>query len=196
MRRAFVMAACVALCSLAAADRSTAQTAASATPADEPAAWAALRDGAIVILRHANAPGGGDPSGFKLGDCSTQRNLDGAGREQARRIGERLRHERVTVGAVWASRWCRTRETAELLQAGAVRDAPAFNSYFADRSREVAQTAAAREALLAWRGPGALVVVTHQVNIAALTGVFAASGEGVVLRRQGALLEPIGRLLP
>ena len=196
MRRAFLATLCAGLGLLALAGSALAQGPASAVASGEAAAWAALREGNIVIFRHANAPGGGDPSGLRLGDCSTQRNLDASGREQARRIGERLRQERVAVGAVWASQWCRTRETAELLQAGAVRDALSFNSFFADRSREAAQTAAAREALLAWRGPGALVVVTHQVNITALTGVFPASGEGVVLRRSGAQLETIGRLLP
>lgn len=162
----------------------------------EQAAWAALRDGAIVVYRHANAPGVGDPAGMRLGACASQRNLDELGREQARGIGERLRHERVPVGAVWSSQWCRTRETAELINAGAVREVAAFNSFFGDRGRVATQTAMARELLVAWRGPGALVVVTHQVNIDALVGAGAASGEGVVLRRVGAQLEVIGRLLP
>ena len=196
MRRAIVTTVCAGLALMACAGSAPAQGQANAAPGGETAAWAALREGAVVIFRHANAPGGGDPSGLKLGDCSTQRNLDAGGREQARRIGERLRQERVVVGAVWASQWCRTRETAELLKAASVRDAPAFNSFFGDRDREPAQTAAAREALLAWQGPGSLVVVTHQVNITALTGVFPASGEGVVLRRRGAQLELMGRLLP
>ena len=196
MRRTWLALLCAGLALLALAGSALAQGQASAEAGDEAAAWAALREGNVVIFRHANAPGGGDPSGLKLGDCSTQRNLDASGREQARRIGERLRQERVAVGAVWASQWCRTRETAELLRAGSVRDAPAFNSFFGDRDREPAQTAAAREALRAWRGPGSLVVVTHQVNITALTGVVPASGEGVVLRRRGAQLELMGRLLP
>lgn len=195
MRRSRRAALCAGLCLLALAASAPAQEPASAAAA-EAAAWAALRDGAIVVLRHANAPGGGDPSGFKLGDCSTQRNLDGAGREQARRIGQRLRQERVAVGAVWASPWCRTRETAELLDAGPVREVLAFNSFFGERSREPEQTAAARAALLAWAGPAALVVVTHQLNIIALTGLSTASGEGIVLRRRGAQLEVVGRILP
>jgi phosphohistidine phosphatase SixA len=188
--------ALLALLGAAASAGLGAQTAPGAALGSEAAAWAALREGAILLLRHANAPGGGDPAGLQLGDCSTQRNLDDAGRDQARRIGERLRQERVPVGAVWASPWCRTRETAELLQAGAVRDVASVASFFGDRSREPVQTAAARDALRAWRGPGALVVVTHQVNITALTGVFPASGEGVVLRRRDAQLEVVGRLPP
>jgi len=131
-----------------------------------------------------------------LGDCRTQRNLDADGRDQARRIGERLRREQVAVGAVWSSQWCRTRETAELMKLGPVREVPAFNSFFGDRAAEPAQTAAARELLLGWRGPGALVVSSHQLNIIALTGVAPASGEGVVLRLEAGRLELVGRLAP
>jgi len=87
--------------------------AAAAETAHEAAAWAALREGAIVLFRHAHAAGVGDPPQFRLGDCSTQRNLDDSGRAQSRRLGERLTRESVEVGAVWASQWCRTRETAE-----------------------------------------------------------------------------------
>ena len=161
---------------------------------DEAAAWAALRQGAIVLFRHASAPGIGDPPQFRLGDCGTQRNLDEDGRAQSRRLGERLKRESVPVSAVWASQWCRTRETAELAALGPVREMAAFNSFFADRGNAPAQTAAARALLLGWRGRGSLVVVTHQVNIGALTGQGAAQGEGVVLRRQGQALVVIGRI--
>lgn len=168
--------------------------------ADE-AAWAALKKpGAIVLFRHALAPGGGDPPGFKASDCSTQRNLSDEGRQQAQRIGQALRERGVAVQAVWHSAWCRTRDTAQLafpaLQAPALRPEPAFNSFFGDRSSEPAQTAAARKLLLAWRGPGALVVVTHQVNITALTEVFSQSGEGTVLLREGQKLRVAGRIQP
>jgi phosphohistidine phosphatase SixA len=164
--------------------------------ADEQAAWTALRGGAIVLFRHANAPGVGDPPGMRLGDCSTQRNLDEAGRAQARRIGESLRREQVLVGAVWSSQWCRVRETADLAALGPVRDMAAFNSFFAARHAEPAQTAAARALLLGWRERGSLVVFTHQTNISALSGEGAMSGEGVVLRRQDGALKLIGRIRP
>ncbi|WP_157271807.1 histidine phosphatase family protein [Azohydromonas aeria] len=171
--------------------------AAAAQPAPSEAdAWRALHDGAVVLYRHAEAPGVGDPPGFRPGDCATQRNLSERGREQARRMGEQLRRQRVAVGAVWTSQWCRTRDTATLMDVGAPRDEPAFNSFFAGHGDEAAQTAAARLKLLAWRGPGALVVVTHQVNITALTGLNPASGEGIVLRPRGDALEPAGRIEP
>ncbi len=165
------------------------------------AAWKALADGAIVLFRHASAPGTGDPSNFALGDCATQRNLSDEGREQARRIGRRLNAENVAVGAVWTSQWCRTLDTARLIGAAPVREVPAFNSFFAGRGEEATQTAQAQQALRAWSGPGALVVVTHQVNITALTGVYPRSGEGVVLRPATSenpqrALDVVGRVLP
>lgn len=159
----------------------TRQTHAQSAAADP---WAELsRPGAIILFRHASAPGGGDPPGMRLGDCSTQRNLSEGGRAEARRIGERMRDRRIAIGAVLTSQWCRTRETAALAFGDTARDEPAFNSFFgeADQARD-AQTARADRLLRAWKGPGVLVVVTHQVNITALTGHVPASGEGVVLR--------------
>jgi phosphohistidine phosphatase SixA len=163
--------------------------------ADE-AAWKALQDGGIVLFRHAIAPGGGDPAGMRLGDCTSQRNLDAAGRDQARRIGDAIRGAGIHIGAVLSSEWCRTMETAELAFPGRVTAEPAFNSFFADRSAAAGRTEAARRLLLRWDGPGALFVSTHQVNIAALTGIVPASGEGVVLRRNGDSLSGAGRIQP
>ena len=160
------------------------------------AGWAALKDGHIVLFRHANAPGGGDPPGFKLGDCSTQRNLDDSGRAQARRIGEQFRQRGIKVGAVLSSQWCRARETAELAFPGMARDDASFNSFFDERSRGQAQTAQALATLGRWRGPGVLVVTTHQVNISMLTGVTPVSGEGVVVAPTRGGVEVLGRLRP
>lgn len=163
-------------------------------PALAPAAdpWETLRAGGIALFRHAHAPGTGDPPGMRLGECATQRNLDAEGRAQARRIGAALRAAGVEIGAVLASRWCRAAETAELAFPGRLRPEPAFDSFFAERGEGPARTEAARRTLLAWDGPGALVVVTHQVNITALTGIVPASGEGVVLAQ--ATLAVAGRL--
>jgi phosphohistidine phosphatase SixA len=160
------------------------------------AAWKALGDGAVVLFRHANAPGGGDPPGFKLGDCSTQRNLDEAGRVEARQIGATFRSRGVQVGQVLTSEWCRARETAELAFPGQARAEAVFNSLYERKEREKQQTAGARKILDAWNGPGVLVVMTHQVNITALTGVVPESAEGVVLARQGGAWKIVGRLRP
>lgn len=153
-------------------------------------------DGAIVLFRHAQAPGTGDPAGFKIGDCKTQRNLDAAGRDQARRIGTAFRDRKIEVGKVVSSQWCRCTETAELAFPGKVSVEPAFNSFFETPEREAEQTKAARAILAGWTGPGVLVVVTHQVNITALTGTVPASGEGIVMRREAGKLVVAGRLKP
>lgn len=153
----------------------------------------------VLLFRHATAPGVGDPPNFKLGDCGTQRNLDEAGRAEARRMGDLVRARHLKVGAVRASQWCRTRETAQLaFPEAAVQDAPAFNSFFSQEPLEgEMQTQKARDAMRAWKGPGALVVVTHQVNIAALSGVNPVSGEGVLMRRQkDGSFKVVGRIRP
>ena len=158
--------------------------------------WNTVTEGNIVLFRHANAPGIGDPENFKLGDCSTQRNLDEAGRQQSKRVGEQFRDRKIAVGRVLTSQWCRTRDTAQLAFPGLPVEAPAFNSFFEDRSTSAAQTAEALQILTRWRGPGVLVVVTHQVNITALTDVFPSSGEGVVVKPVGQTLQVLGRLQP
>jgi phosphohistidine phosphatase SixA len=164
--------------------------------ADE-ALWTALAEGGhVALMRHAHAPGTGDPDDFRLDDCSTQRNLDQTGREQARGTGDAFRQHGVIVGQVLSSQWCRCLETAKLLALGEVYPFPPLNSFFGDRERGPKQTAALR-ALLAntdAEGPS-LVMVTHQVNITALTGIFPGSGEIVVLRLGGPdIFETIGSI--
>jgi phosphohistidine phosphatase SixA len=171
--------------------------AASPAAASTQSVLGAVPDGSVILFRHAIAPGGGDPAGMRVGDCATQRNLDTQGREQARRIGEQLCKAGVSVSAVWTSQWCRTRETAALAFPGQrAVDQPAFNSFFDDRSKAEEQTVRARALLQAWRGPGVLVVATHQVNIAALTGISPASGEGIVVRVANDAVLVVGRIPP
>jgi hypothetical protein len=164
--------------------------------ASDDSAWDALGAGGIALFRHAKAPGVGDPAGMRLDDCSTQRNLDEEGRLQARRIGDAFRSRNIPVGAVLASQWCRATETAELAFPGLVRVEPVFNSFFDDQQAGVSQTDAARRLLEGWRGPGALFVSTHQVNITALTGLYLASGEGIVLSPGEDGLVVIGSIRP
>ena len=166
--------------------------------ADTAAAWAALRqDGAIALMRHADAPGGfGDPAGFRLEDCATQRNLSADGRAEAERVGAAIRRERIAVGKLLSSPWCRCMDTATLMGLGAVETAPAFSNVVVLSDRRAELTEAGRAVLRAWKGPGVLLVVTHGANIRALTGgPNPASGEIVVvsLVTDGAVRE-IGRL--
>lgn len=155
--------------------------------------WAAFdQPGAHAIMRHALAPGGGDPANFDVNDCATQRNLSDQGREQARRIGAALRDRGITFDAILTSQWCRSRETAELLGLGKVTEEPALNSFFQDRSTADAQTAATRQ--IAQNAIGPLMMVAHQVNITALTGIFPASGEIVIFRVTGTGTEVLGTI--
>ena len=153
------------------------------TLADEAAAWAALRrGGSVALMRHADAPGGaGDPPGFRLDDCTTQRNLSDRGRADARVMGERLRAEGVLVGRLLSSPWCRCLETARLLDLGAVEIEPTFSNAFVLADRRDALKRGAQAVIAGWKGPGTLLVVTHGANIQALTGYNPAPGELVVV---------------
>jgi phosphohistidine phosphatase SixA len=157
--------------------------------APESPVWAVLRGGGVVILmRHASTvPGLGDPPGFRLDDCSTQRNLSAAGLEEARRVGERLRAQRVPIGQVLSSPWCRCRDTARAAF-GRYEDWDPLSSFFDFPDREPAYSEHVRKriASLNIRKPaGNLVMVTHNVNIAALTRLSVGTGEIVVVRPEG-----------
>lgn len=169
-----------------------------ARAADNPDPWALLaRGGVAILLRHAQTePGIGDPAGFRLDDCRTQRNLSAAGRVQAQRIGRQLIARGVQIDRVLSSRWCRCVETARLaLPDRAVQVFEPLNSFFDDRTDEPRQTAAVRAYLAGHAPPGNLLLVTHMVNIAALAGQGVAMGEAVLVRAQAdGTLSVVGRL--
>lgn len=146
--------------------------------------WKALASGGhVALLRHALAPGTGDPPEFRLGHCTTQRNLSDEGRDQAVRIGDRFRDNNIHGARVYSSQWCRCLETARLLKLGRVAELPPLNSFFRDFERRASQTEALRQWLRAQDLDHPLILVTHQVNITALTGVYPDSGELVVVHR-------------
>ena len=149
--------------------------------------------GVVGLMRHALAPGVGDPSNFDVADCSTQRNLSEAGREQARRTGAALRAEGLSFDAVWTSAWCRAKETAALMDVGPVVEVAALNSHFAGRGDAQDQARRVRGRLSELPLDARVLMVTHQVNIRALAGRSTASGEIVVSRREeDGGLTPIG----
>lgn len=155
----------------------------SSVNADVDQAWSALREGqAVLLMRHASAPGIGDPEGFVLGDCSTQRNLDERGRLQAQRWGELLRDREITRPRLFSSAWCRAMDTAELMRLGTVLHSPALDSFFVRGGQQRdAQTRELRAFMDSLRGSPPAVLITHQVNITALTGIVPRSGEALVL---------------
>lgn len=145
-------------------------------------AWEAMaRPGAIAVMRHAYAPGYSDPSNFRLDDCSTQRNLNDEGRDQARRIGAAFRDNGIEIDRVLTSEWCRSSETAELLGLGAVEPLPSLNSFFEARHLRDEQTRATIEFLRNQPADQRMVLVSHQVNVSALTGRGTASGEFIII---------------
>jgi broad specificity phosphatase PhoE len=154
--------------------------------------------GYVVMLRHALAPGVGDPANFRLGDCATQRNLSEDGRAQARRLGERLRAHGIEQAEVYSSQWCRCLETAGLLELGPVAELSALNSFFSRPGDREPALEALRAFLagLSEIGPP-VILVTHQVTISAVAGHGAASGEAIVLKADGTGQPPVvGRIAP
>lgn len=146
----------------------------------QPAApfWRLLREGGcVVLMRHAQTePGLGDPPGFTLGQCRTQRNLSAEGREQSRRVGEAFRREGIAIASVRSSAWCRCIDTAQLAF-GDHTVWPALNSFFQGQGDGDAQTREVLAAAASLRAPANWVLVTHQVNISALSGEYPAMGE-------------------
>jgi phosphohistidine phosphatase SixA len=140
--------------------------------------------GYVLLMRHALAPGVGDPENFRVGDCSTQRNLNDEGRQDAREIGQWLKRREVKILRVESSRWCRARETAELLGVGRVRLNKNLDSLFEDEDApNDPQTANIRKRIVSHRNTsGILVFVGHFVNFSAAVGVGLESGEGVLVR--------------
>jgi len=150
------------------------------------AGFAALRQGGhVALIRHALAPGTGDPADFTPGACDTQRNLSDEGREQARRIGDLFRKNGIPQARIFTSAWCRSRETAELLRLGPVTALEPLDSFFRRRSEGERQTRALASWIAEQDALPPIVLVTHQVNITALTGVFPGSGEIVIVGREG-----------
>ena len=166
--------------------------------AGEAEAWAALRAGRhVALMRHADAPGGfGDPPGFQIEDCTTQRNLSPKGRADALRIGARLKSEGIALEIILTSPWCRCIDTATLLGLGPVKTEATFSNVVVLRDQRESLTSGARAMIDQWTGNGTLLVVTHGANIQALTGIQPASGEIIVVRGgSGGGHEAVGRLM-
>ena len=146
--------------------------------------WSTLNSGNhFVLMRHALAPGYGDPDAFDVKDCKTQRNLNDEGRYQSKKIGDLFRLNGISKAIVYSSQWCRCLDTARLLDLGEVSELPLLNSFFRNFDREKIQTETTMQWLQSLPLGLPTVLVTHQVNITALTGHSPESGEIVFLRR-------------
>ncbi len=152
------------------------------TPAwADPALWALLRDGGqIVLIRHAvTDPGVGDPPGFRLDDCRTQRNLSAAGVEEARRLGAAFRAQRVPFAQVLSSPWCRCLDTARIAF-GQARADPMLGNLFTHGENTVQQQSQFQALARTPPAGGNLILVSHGATIAAFTGVSPGTGEAVI----------------
>lgn len=179
LRRFFIAAALIASAPLHAAEFVI-----SPSPEIQESYIEALKTpGHALILRHALAPGHNDPAGFDLRNCSTQRNLDDAGRAQAAAIGTWLRARGVRPEAVFTSPWCRCIETAELMAMGPVIEERGLRSFAENRSPKSETLSRLRKFLGAHSNSKApLVMVTHSSTVADLIGGLVGSGEGVVVK--------------
>lgn len=153
---------------------------------DDAALWSLLQKGGqVVLVRHGlTEPGVGDPPGFRLDDCRTQRNLNEEGQREARRLGEALRSRGVVVAQVLSSPWCRCLDTARLAFGRAAEVQHALGNLFGRHERSEAQVAAMRKLVRAPAGGGNLFLVTHGSTTLALTGVSPGTAEMVVLTPQ------------
>jgi len=166
---------------------------------DAKEAWEALvKCGHIALIRHGNAPPGygGDPPGFKIDDCTTQRNLDDKGRAQSKALGEAFRSHGVRVDRIVASPVCRCMDTASLMAVGQVETSWAL---LPDRDAARPRLRELKEIISSWRGPGTLVLVTHGFTIEPLIGMISEQAETIVLRPTPGV-EPsahvVGRIAP
>ena len=137
-------------------------------------------DADVLFLRHALAPGFGDPDNFSIHDCRTQRNLSQAGREQSRRIGQYLRDEAIEIEVILSSRWCRCTETAAEIGLGPFTTHDGLNSFFdghVDRAQTISLLRAYLDRMKGSPADGPVtLMVTHQVVITAVTGIAPQSG--------------------
>jgi phosphohistidine phosphatase SixA len=146
------------------------------------------QSGGALLIRHAATESGlGDPAGFTLGQCRTQRNLSDAGKQASQAFGAWLQAQNFKPDAVLSSQWCRCQDTARLAF-GQFEDWPALNSTFAGQGDPAAQQKALLARLRGLPQGRTEVWVTHQVNMTGLTGAYPSMGEGFLVDRQGRLL--------
>jgi broad specificity phosphatase PhoE len=148
------------------------------------ALWTLLKGGGqVVLIRHAvTTPGFGDPAGFKLDDCTTQRNLTDEGRGHAKRIGQAFKERKIPIERLLSSPWCRCIETAKLAFGEPVLDESLSNLF--GRSENNAKQVEQMKALIK-AGKGNVIMVSHGSTIVALTGISPGTGEMVIVTPQG-----------
>ena len=137
--------------------------------------------GKLIFIRHAYAPGSGDPDNFNLNDCSTQRNLSKEGQRQANYIGEFFKKNKVKIDKVLSSEWCRCKETAKIAFKNFSTNS-FLNSFYSSKfaKNKDKQVKALKEYIKKFKSDKNLVLVTHYVLISEILNYGPSSGEIVV----------------
>ena len=141
-----------------------------------------LEDGGkLIFIRHAYAPGSGDPSNFNLNDCSTQRNLSDNGRKQAEYIGEFFRNKKIKIDKVLSSEWCRCKETAKIAFKNFSTNS-FLNSFYSSKfaKNKDKQINSLNDYIIKFKSDKNLILVTHYVLISEVLNYSSSSGEIVV----------------
>jgi len=145
-----------------------------------------LKDGQhVLLIRHADAPGYGDPAGYVISQCSTQRNLGDYGKKQAKAIGSWLNKQGIDKAQMISSPWCRCSDTARLMDLGSVKIEPSLGSFFDDMSLEKKQTKELEQLIkseLDKQTKVPVILVTHHVNIRAYMGKNVSQGDMVLVK--------------
>ena len=148
--------------------------------------WNEARKGnKVILIRHSLAPGSGDPDGFKIVDCKTQRNLNKAGIEQSKKIGKIFKDNKIPIDIVLSSQWCRCKDTAHYAF-GKFKEFSSLNSIFSIpyNKNEVRQVRKIEKYLKKWEGDGKnLILITHYSIITTITNATPSSGEIVLANK-------------
>ena len=137
--------------------------------------------GKLIFIRHAYAPGSGDPKNFNLNDCSTQRNLNDSGREQSKNIGDFFSRHNIKIYKVYSSEWCRCKETA-FIAFERFKTKKFLNSFYSpqfvkNRKKQVKEF---QEFINNWDKKENLIFVTHYVFISEILNYAPSSGEIII----------------
>ena len=139
------------------------------------------KGGNLIFIRHAYAPGGGDPNNFDINDCNTQRNLSNSGREQAKNIGIFFKENNIKIENVYSSEWCRCKETA-LIAFKKFENKNFLNSFFSSKFAENKdlQVKNLRKFIKDFDSDKNLIFVTDYVVISEILNYSSSSGEIIV----------------
>ena len=150
------------------------------------------KGGNLIFIRHAYAPGGGDPNNFNINDCKTQRNLSNKGREQAKKIGSFFKDNNIPIDQIYSSEWCRCKETA-LIAFNEFETKNFLNSFFNSKftQNKNSQIKSFKKFIKSWDGKKNLIFITHYVFISEILNYASSSGEIIISDKDFKVIDTI-----